>query len=189
MDLWTSWNLLFVLGIPDPRAHCFPAIAPYQPSLKDCQVYRDILCHLLSTISSTFFNDNGQLALWHRSKALLLATGWTQPTALPLEMFMFTTPDKASLKSETGGVMIMGFSLVTLKKWGSEKSRLIKDPVARDQVFCHSAQRTIFHRWRGPGDAFLPTFLLYTDCARACMCAMSDWHAKVLPCERVSSAL
>lgn len=81
---------------------------------------------------------------------------------------MFTTPDKASLKSEMGGVMITGSSLVSLKKWGPEKSRLIKDPVARDQVSCHSARQNIFHRWRGPGDAFLPTTLLYTDCARAC---------------------
>lgn len=134
MDLWTSWGLLFVLGIPDPGAHCFPEIALYRPSLKDCQVYRDTLRHLLSTISSTFFNGSGQLALWHRSKALLLATGWIQPTVSPLEMFMFTTPDKASLKSEMGGVMITGSSLASLKKWGPEKSRLFKDPVARDQA-------------------------------------------------------
>lgn len=120
MDLWTSWGLLFVLGIPDPVAHCFPAIAPYRPSLKDCRVYRDTVCHLLST---TFFNGNGQLALQHRSKALLLATGWTQPTVLPLEMFMFTTPDKASLKSATGEVMITGFQFSVLEEMGAREEQ------------------------------------------------------------------
>lgn len=51
MDLWTSWDLMFVLGMPGLGAHCIPVIALFKPSLRDYQVYRDILCHMLCFIS------------------------------------------------------------------------------------------------------------------------------------------
>jgi hypothetical protein len=43
--MWTSWDLLFVLGMPGLGAHCIPVVVLFKPSLRD---YRCIETYTMS---------------------------------------------------------------------------------------------------------------------------------------------